>query len=277
MTGKLLGILLLACIAYGVTNWKGTSSCSTCLDYSLPSLMPQPSQTHLPYPPPPSPEAWKTLSAPDRLANTRERVLPLLHTELTAKEATLGNAVYLRAFKETRELELWVRSGPDSGGDWTLFRTYPVVALSGDLGPKLAEGDRQTPEGFYSVHTAALNPASSYHLSFNIGYPNAFDQHHRRTGSHLMIHGRDVSVGCLAMGDPAVEEIYTLVEAALTAGQPEVPVHIFPFRMTEANLQAAADSEWLDFWKNLKEGHDHFEQHRLPPDTTVSDKRYVFK
>lgn len=160
-----------------------------------------------------------------------------------------GCPVYLRAFKEEAELELWVQQG----GTWHLQHTYPILGQSGDLGPKTAEGDEQVPEGFYAVTPHGMNPCSLYHLSFNIGYPNAYDTAQGRTGSLIMIHGKDCSIGCLAMGDPAIEEIYTLVAEALRAA-PErpVPVHIFPFRMTEERLTAEADSPHIDFWRYLQ-------------------------
>lgn len=178
----------------------------------------------------------------DRSEAAKKRVAPRL-------EKLFGCPVYLRAFKEEEELELWVQQS----GTWHLHRTYPILGQSGDLGPKTAEGDEQVPEGFYAVTPRGMNPCSSYHLSFNIGYPNAYDTTQGRTGSLIMIHGNNCSIGCLAMGDPAIEEIYTLVAEALRAA-PEhpVPVHIFPFRMTAARLSAEADSPHIDFWHYLQ-------------------------
>ena len=148
--------------------------------------------------------------------------------------------------------------------------------MSGTLGPKLAEGDCQAPEGFYFVANRHLNPRSTYHLSFNLGFPNAYDLAHGRTGSHLMVHGSDMSIGCFAMTDPGIEEIYTLCAAALAKGQPFFRVHIFPFRMNEERMTKAAGDPWEEFWKNLKEGHDLFERNHVPPEVNVQDKRYVF-
>ena len=123
-----------------------------------------------------------------------------------------------------------------------------------------------------------MNPQSSYHLSFNLGYPNAFDRAHGRTGSFLMVHGNRVSIGCFAMTDARIEEIYTLADAALRNGQPYFRVHCFPFRMTAKRLMNLTKHEekWRSFWQNLKEGYDHFEQTRLPPNVTVKDKHYHF-
>ena len=163
-----------------------------------------------------------------------------------------------------------------STGNFKLFGKYPIVASSGSLGPKLAEGDGQVPEGFYHVPPAAMNPNSSYHLSFNIGFPNAYDKAHGRTGSFIMIHGSNVSIGCLAMTDEKIEEIYTICQAAHDGGQSFFRVHIFPFRMTDARMEKAAASEHHPFWKNLKTGYDLFEKNTIPPNVTVEDKEYAF-
>lgn len=220
------------------------------------------------------PEADRQLPGPQRAKAAAARVGPLLECELAALGLRLGDPVFLRAFKDERLLEAWVLH-PDSG-KYQKFRSWPVAALSGKPGPKLAEGDRQVPEGFYFVPPAGMKPDSVFHLAFNIGYPNAYDRHHGRTGSFIMIHGDQVSIGCLAMTDAAIEEIYTLCDAALAAGQPFFRVHLFPFRMTAARLERERESPWHAFWQNLKEGHDHFEQHRLPPDVSVTDGTYRF-
>jgi len=180
----------------------------------------------------------------------------------------------MRIFKQEKVLELWIR-GRD--GRFVLFFSYPVCYFSGNLGPKLKVGDRQSPEGFYTVPASALNPYSSYHLSFNLGYPNAFDRSHGRTGSALMVHGDCVSIGCYAMTDPLIEEIYTLADAALRNGQPAFQVHVFPFRMTAETLARQRRSSWYSFWENLKQGYDLFERDRVPPAVSVRDQRYRFE
>jgi len=223
------------------------------------------------------PESLSTLNHPEppRAAAASMRVRPELEAALYREGLRFGDPVFLRAYKKERVLEVFVQSRED--GRFRLFRSYPVAAASGTLGPKLREGDKQVPEGFYHVTASAMNPESRFHLSFNIGYPNAFDRHHGRTGSLIMIHGGRASIGCLAMTDPAIEEIYTLCDAALRSGQRFFRVHIFPFRMSEANLAAHADHEWQDFWQNLREGHDTFEKHQVPPNASVSaDGKYAF-
>jgi murein L,D-transpeptidase YafK len=219
--------------------------------------------------------ASSALPGPERAKAAADRVRPTLERDLAAKGLRLGDPVFLRAFKEEKVLELWVLKRDTQ--KYELFRTWDIAAQSGKLGPKLAEGDGQVPEGFYFVPPAAMKPDSRFHLAFNIGYPNAYDRHHGRTGSHIMIHGNRVSIGCLAMTDAKIEEIYTLCAAALDAGQPYFRVHLFPFRMTSERMAAAKDDPNFDFWTNLKEGHDHFERTQVPPEVTVEDGRYRFK
>jgi len=203
------------------------------------------------------------------------RIGERMKTELAEKKLELGSPAFIRAFKEERELELFIEN--KETGKFELFRKYPIAAASGTLGPKLAEGDGQVPEGFYFVPPGAMNPNSTFHLSFNIGFPNAYDKAHARTGSFIMVHGSNVSIGCLAMTDGKIEEIYTICQAAHDAGQPFFRVHIFPFRMTDGRMEKASGSEHLPFWKNLKTGYDLFEKNKLPPEVTVKEKQYVFE
>jgi murein L,D-transpeptidase YafK len=200
------------------------------------------------------------------------RVRPGLERDFHALGLRYGAALFIRIVKAERELELWV----EAGDRYVLFRSYPICSYSGDLGPKLRQGDGQAPEGFYSVALGQLNPASRFHLSFNLGYPNAYDRAHGRTGQYLMVHGNCVSIGCYAMGDAAIEEIYTLVEAALGGGQRAVPVHVFPFRMGDARRAEIEASTWREFWENLREGWTAFERDGRPPAVGVSGKRYTF-
>ena len=215
------------------------------------------------------------LPGPERAKAAAARVRPALEKALAAKGLHFGDPVFLRAFKEEGQLELWVRKRET--GKYEHFRTWEVAAQSGKPGPKLAEGDGQVPEGFYHVPPSAMKPDSTFHLAFNIGYPNDYDQGHGRTGSFIMIHGNCVSIGCLAMTDPKIEEIYTLCAAALKNGQPYFRVNLFPFRMTPERLARERYNEWIDFWTNLKEGYDFFERSHVPPEADVKDGRYVFK
>ena len=215
------------------------------------------------------------LSDHPRAAEAANRVRPQLEQDLGAAGLRLGDPIFLRAFKEENIVEVHVRN--ESSGKYDLFRTYKVAASSGTLGPKLAEGDGQVPEGFYYVPLGSMNPQSQFHLAFNIGYPNAFDRFHQRTGSLIMIHGNQVSLGCLAMTDPKIEEIFTMADAALRNGQPFFRIHLFPFRMTDERMEQASGSPHLEFWKNLREGHDLFEKNRVPPEVEVTEGRYTFK
>jgi hypothetical protein len=199
----------------------------------------------------------------------------------------MGDPVFVRIFKQEGQLELWLKKN----GRYALYKTFPICKWSGRLGPKIKEADYQSPEGFYSVSARQLNPHSNYHRAFNVGYPNAFDRQNGRTGGLVMVHGACKSVGCFAMTDRGIEEIYGFVEAALRAGQKEVPVHIFPFRMTEANLSketgggggwlsfvsgGGSYAQWAAFWKNLKQGYDLFEHTGEPPVAFACGDHYEF-
>lgn len=200
------------------------------------------------------------------------RVAPTLRRQLRKHGLRLGSPIFIRIFKMESDLEVWVATA----NRFKLFKRYTICDFSGFLGPKQKEGDMQTPEGFYTVGPDQMNPWSHYHLAFNLGYPNLYDQLHRRTGSNLMVHGRCSSIGCFAMADSRMDEIYTLADAALENGQKHFDVHIYPFRMTAANLHLFRYSKWLPFWKNLKEGYDIFEKKHIPPTVTVADDRYLF-
>ena len=195
-----------------------------------------------------------------------------LRPALVRQGLRYGAPAYLRIIKQESVLELWL-AAPNSR--YRLFKTYPICTWSGALGPKLRQGDNQAPEGFYTVGKSQLNPNSRFHLAFNLGYPNAYDRANGRTGDFLMVHGNCVSIGCYAMGDAAIEEIYSLVGAALTEGQHAVPVHIFPFRLTDAALTAQRQSRWHSFWQDLQPAYALFEQIRQVPRVTVSQRRYV--
>jgi murein L,D-transpeptidase YafK len=213
--------------------------------------------------------AGRVLPVPDII---RPKPAVPLSQRLAEKGLRRGQPVFIRIIKESSELELWMDQGPR----WVLLHTWPICRWSGDLGPKLKEGDGQSPEGFYMVTRKALNPNSSYHLSFNLGFPNAYDRSLGRTGSFLMVHGDCLSIGCYAMTDAGIEDIYGLVEAALRNGQAAVPVHVFPFRMTDANLARYRNHRWADYWANLREGWDLFETTREPPAASVCGGRYAF-
>ena len=180
--------------------------------------------------------------------------------------------IFIRIFKEESELEVWKLK---SDGRFYHFKTYPICNWSGELGPKLQQGDRQAPEGFYSVNREQMNPDSKYHLAMNLGFPNAFDRAHGRTGEFLMIHGRCKSAGCYAMTDALMEEIYGIARDSFLGGNDTFAVHAFPFRMTDANMARQAKHPAYAFWKTLKEGYDYFELTRQLPAVAVCNRHYV--
>ena len=220
-------------------------------------------------------ETCDSMAGPERAAAAAERVRPELEHALKEKGLHFGDPVFLRAFKEENQLELWVRHRDTK--KYELFRTWEIARQSGVLGPKLAEGDGQVPEGFYFVPLEGMKPDSTFHLAFNIGYPNDYDRFHGRSGTFIMIHGNEVSIGCLAMTDPKIEEIYTLCDAALKGGQEYFRVHIFPFRMSAERMARETENPWYGFWQQLKEGYDFFEREKVPPTVGVELGRYRFK
>lgn len=191
---------------------------------------------------------------------------------LGKKTMTSEAPIFIRVFKEESELEVWKQR---DDGRFHHFKSYPICNWSGDIGPKAKQGDKQAPEGFYQVHRNQMNPNSQFHLAFNLGYPNAYDRAHGRTGEFLMVHGKCKSAGCYAMTDALIEEIYGLAREAFIGGQEVIEVHAFPFRMTEQNMQRVKKHEHYRFWKTLKEGFDHFEMARQPPPVAVCERRYV--
>ena len=191
---------------------------------------------------------------------------------LGKKKMEVQAPIFIRVYKEESELEVWKLR---DDGRYYLLKTYPICSWSGVLGPKLRQGDKQAPEGFYTITREQMRPDSKLHLAFNLGYPNNFDKAHKRTGDYLMVHGGCTSSGCYAMTDAVVEEIFTLARVALQNGQEEIQIQAFPFRMTAANMAAHKDDKWYDFWKVLKEGYDYFEISRMPPKVAVCEKRYV--
>lgn len=195
-------------------------------------------------------------------------------TRLENLKMKAGSPMVVRIFKEEAELEVWKWRKLDR--QYALYKKYDICAYSGELGPKIKEGDRQAPEGFYTIVPGLMNPKSNYYLAFNLGFPNAFDRAHKRTGSHLMVHGSCSSRGCYAMEDDQIEEIYQLGRESFSAGQRSFQVQAFPFRLTKANLSKHANNRHIEFWRMLKDGYDHFEATKQPPKVDVCEKRYIF-
>lgn len=197
---------------------------------------------------------------------------PYLVRAIKDKGFKVGAHILARLYKEENRFEVWM----EKDGRFQFFKSYGICSWSGELGPKLKEGDRQAPEGFYVVTPAQMNPRSKFYLSFNLGYPNFYDRAHGRTGSQLMVHGECSSRGCYALTNPNIEEVYLLARDAFKNGQRRFHVHAFPFRLNGFNFFRHKDNKWLDFWKNLEEGDKLFKKTGLPPKMIVANKRYVF-
>lgn len=214
----------------------------------------------------------------DRLASSGQPLpgapdLSRLPERLKEQGMRQGSPVLLRIFKREFELELWMARD----GVFERFATYPICSWSGALGPKIKTGDYQAPEGFYAVGKGQLNPNSKYYRSFNLGFPNAYDQALGRTGSALMVHGACASVGCYAMTDAQMGEIWSLITAALDSGQPAFQVQVYPFRMTRENLDAYKGHPHEAFWRDLAAGSEAFEGTHLPPTVNLCQGRYGFE
>ena len=194
-------------------------------------------------------------------------------TEIDRRNMEKESPILVRIFKEESELEVWKE---DKTGRLALLKTYPICRWSGELGPKIKEGDRQAPEGFYTISPGLMNPNSNYYLAINMGFPNAYDRSNGRTGGFLMIHGDCSSRGCYAMTDEQIAEIYALARESFFGGQKSFQIQAFPFRMTPVNMAKHRNSPHMAFWKMLKQGYDHFEVTRLEPKVDVCEKRYVF-
>lgn len=189
--------------------------------------------------------------------------------------------IYIRSFKAQNEMEVWVKNpGVDT---YKLFKTYKVCALSGSLGPKRWEGDRQVPEGLYFINH--FNPKSDFHLSMLVSYPNYSDLvlgNKETPGGDIYIHGACYTVGCLPMTDPVIKELYILCLNARFNGQNNIPIHIFPTRFSKSSVGFLAKEYGNDdakhrFWLNLKGGYDYFEKHKkLLPVMYTKEGKYVF-
>ena len=181
--------------------------------------------------------------------------------------------ILIRSYKKEAEFEIWKMKGDRH---YAYLKSFPLCRWSGQLGPKVREGDRQVPEGFYSITPNRMNPESHYYLSFDIGYPNAYDRAHGRTGGSIMVHGACSSAGCFSMTDAQIAEIYAIAREALAGGQHAIQMQSYPFRMTAENLAKYRLDPNIAFWKQLKEGSDNFEVTKQDVAVGVCDKHYVF-
>lgn len=210
----------------------------------------------------------------ERMRQARERATPLLEAKFKAKKLNYPPAeIYLRAFKDERLLELW--AAKTTGKPMTLVHAYPVAGQSGKLGPKRREGDRQVPEGFYEIDR--FNPASKFWLSLGINYPNKSDRilsDKEKPGGDIFIHGDNRSIGCLAMTDPIIEEIYIAAMDARARGQKRIRVDIFPSR--NPGTLTTKIPAMKNLWLSLQACLNQFEATKRPPKFKVAtDGSYV--
>jgi hypothetical protein len=182
----------------------------------------------------------------------------VVHGRLERRFREIGLAyppkkLVLVGLKQERQLELWVSDGSP---EFRFLKSYPILAASGTIGPKLKEGDRQVPEGLYKIQS--LNPNSGFHLALRVNYPNAFDQEQARRngrtnlGSDIMIHGGAASIGCLAMGDQAAEDLFVL---AAETGVKNISVILSPidFRLRDLPPDSLPVANWsLELYANIR-------------------------
>ena len=220
--------------------------------------------------------ALATVLASGTLAATPKHLAPIPGaTQAAMKSAALTSAspILVRVFKKEAELEVW-KQGAD--GRYVLLKTFPICRWSGQLGPKRKQGDRQSPEGFYTVSRSQMNPSSAHYLAFNVGFPNAYDRSIKASGSALMVHGTCSSSGCYAMTNEGMSEIYALAREAFAGGQSAFQFHAYPFRMTAENMLHHRGDRNIAFWAMIKEGYDRFEATRREPLVSATKGRYVF-
>jgi murein L,D-transpeptidase YafK len=188
--------------------------------------------------------------------------------------------VFFRVFKREQLVEVWARDR--AAAAFVLISTYPMCGTSGALGPKREQGDEQIPEGFY--HIDLFNPSSQYHLSLRVDYPNAVDRARgdgRALGGDIFVHGGCATIGCVPVTDRWIEEVYLIALAARDAGQQRIPIHMFPTRLDDDGFAwleetYGVDHPNLDFWRDLRAGHQAFERTRVPPLATPRNGRYTF-
>jgi murein L,D-transpeptidase YafK len=206
-------------------------------------------------------------------ARSQQPISSAVLAKMEALDTTPSSPTVIRTYKKEAELEIWKMK---SNGEYGLLKTYPMCRWSGQLGPKKREGDMQVPEGFYSIAPGQMNPNSHYYLAFNVGYPNAYDRAYGRTGGNVMVHGVCSSAGCFSMTDEQVADIYAIARDSFAGGQREIQLQSYPFHMTAENMAKFRLDPNIDFWKNLKDGSDHFEVTKNEPSVLVCGKHYVF-
>ncbi len=198
-----------------------------------------------------------------------KETLALMADKGTVKDAPM----LIRAYKKEAELEVWKKK---ADGQYVYVKSFPMCRWSGQLGPKRTEGDRQVPEGFYTITPGSMNPNSHYYLSFNVGYPNAYDRANGASGGSIMVHGICSSAGCFSMTDKQIEEIYAIARESFAGGQRAIQMQSFPFHMTAENLAKLRLDPNMPFWRELKKGSDYFEVTKSEPPIGVCNKHYVF-
>lgn len=217
-----------------------------------------------------------------RVANAYTSHLNKVKAYLTSKDIETDSFdIYIRAFKFEEELEVWAKNRDSS--TFSLITTYKFCSNVGLLGPKRRQGDLQIPEGSYVL--SKFNPESNFHLSLKVNYPNKADSilgYKPQLGGLIFIHGGCHTIGCIPITDEKIKELYILCLEAKTSGQEDIPIHIFPAKLSAENMLMMKEGmdhpKLITFWESLKPAYDLFEQHRMVPETIIDDTgNYHFK
>lgn len=211
----------------------------------------------------------------ERVQNAYQEKWELLRKQLTIAGVKENFELLIIVFKHESILNVWLKAKSQSR--YKHFKTYNFSAVSGNLGPKIKEGDLQIPEGFY--HIQAFNPQSKYHLSLGLNYPNKVDEWRsgkNKPGSEIYLHGGNETQGCMPLTDDKIKEVYILAIEAKNNGQTQIPVYIFPFKMNEDNMEKLTTEHPQNqfFWENLKQGYDYFEKHGALPKIDECEGKY---
>jgi len=220
-----------------------------------------------------------TQSKFERVEKAYDEKWETLQKFIRAADFSSDYSMLINAYKAEGKLEVWLKDNSDE--QYKLFRTYDFCAHSGTLGPKVIEGDGQTPEGFYYINV--FNPMSSFHLSLGVNYPNSVDLartgKYKKPGNDIYIHGNCVTVGCIPLTDEKIKEVYILAVEARNSGQKKIPVNIYPFKMTDGNMKKYLKQfpTQLAFWKTLQLGYLAFEKDKNAIKFKEAKGKYVVK
>jgi len=184
----------------------------------------------------------------------------------------IGNKILIIIFKTEKRLELWM----DIAGEYKFLKSYPIISYSGKLGAKVSIKDKQAPEGYYSINIHRIIRKDELFTKLDLGFPNRYDKEHNVSSGYASIHNPSIQEDGFVIDNNNISEIYNIVQEALLNGYKTIPVYIYPFVMTQYNLERYYNSRWIDFWRNIKEGYDYFNRYHRTPKIEIRNGRYIF-